>query len=190
MQPYNEYDLLLGLKNGDQSAFEILYGKYSTQLFRNIYYMVKDQELAKELLQDIFVKVWEKRTLIDPESSFKAYMITVAKNRVYNHFRQVSYETQLAAYLKYSNTEEYTHVEEEFLSTEIQSQIDVVIGRLPPQRKKIFLLCKVEGKSYEEVSQQMGISKATVNDHIVKALSFIRIELAGINTLLVLSSIL
>ncbi|GHE23112.1 RNA polymerase sigma-70 factor [Sphingobacterium griseoflavum] len=171
----DELDLLSDLKNGDESAFAKLYWYYSPLLYANTVRLVKLPEIAEEVVQDLFQKVWERRQLIDRNKSFHAYLHTIAKNLVYDAFRKQKNQQKILCYLAdQQGAHHYNHVDELLDSKELQKQIDAVIERLSPRRKMIYKLCKVEGKSYEEVGDMLGVSVSTVSDHIVKATKFIK----------------
>ncbi len=161
----------------DLKSFNALYEKYSARTYGNILKMVKDPETAQELLQDIFVKFWEKRSLIEPGKPWGPYLFQVAKHHVYDHFRKEALSRKLEAYLETSNAETYTHIEEELIYKESHKLLWTAIEKLSPQRKQVYTLCKIEGKSYFEISRLLGISTSTVSDHMLKANRFIRSQL-------------
>lgn len=169
-----EIQLLIALKSGERVAFEKIYQTYSPRIFLSILKMVKSVDDAQEILQDVFIKVWEKRELIDPEQSFKSYLFQISRFTVYNFIRKVNLDKKLKAYLCLENSELYTHIEENIACKENDQFIMNAIEELPNQRKQIYKLCKIEGKSYAEVSMQLGISSSTINDHIVKATKFLK----------------
>lgn len=169
--PSKEYDgiLLQRLREGDRQAFSILYERYSGRIYGNILRLVKEKEPAQELLQDVFMKLWEKRETITIETSFTAYLFAISKHLVLNMFRRISIEHQAAARLRAVHSELYQHVEEHVEYKEAQKALQQAIDNLPARRREIYLLVKTEGNSYEQVSNLLGISRATVNDHVVKA---------------------
>lgn len=171
-----EPELLIKLRLGDRLAFEQIYKLYSIRIYWNILKMVKSEDDAKELLQDVFLKVWDKRALIDPEQSFKSYLFQISKFTVYNFIRKNNLDKKLKDYLSQENSELYTHVEELLSFKQSDAFIQETIEQLPPQRRQVYKLCKIEGKSYEEVSKMLGISTSTISDHIVKATKFIKIK--------------
>lgn len=175
-QPHNntEIELLMKLKSGDLTAFDQIYKLYSIRIYWNILKMVKSEDDAKELLQDVFLKVWEKRNLLDPEQSFRSYLFQISKFTVYNFIRKNNLDKKLKDYLSQENSELYTHVEELLSYKQSDAFIQETIEQLPPQRKQVYKLCKIEGKSYDEVSKMLGISTSTISDHIVKATKFIK----------------
>lgn len=170
----DEQALLLQLKNGDQRAFEILYNNYKVRIAGNLFKLLKSDDLVKEILQELFFKIWEVRTQIDPEKSFKSYLFRVAENLVYDYFRKVAKDKRLLAKIMASSSELYFHIEEDMLSKEEVQKLQQVIDLMPPQRKMVFTLCKLEGKSYKEVEEIMGINAKTISSHMLQANRFLR----------------
>lgn len=165
----NENELLVKLAEGDDHAFEQLYLIYSPRIYQKILQLVKQPALAEELLQDLFVKVWEKRATLDNQKSFKSYLYTIAKNLVVDFFRKAALDRQMLEKCIVENTEIYYPFEGLDESDAARKAIiQKALATLPPQRKKIYSLIKLEGKSYEEVAVLLNISTATVNDHVVK----------------------
>lgn len=165
----NEKYLLEQLIAGDEAAFKQLYFLYSERLYGNLLKLLKSESIAQEILQDVFMKIWDHRQHIDTEKSFRSYLFRIAENMVCNFYKKASREKALLQQLVSKSSEEYAHVEETLFSKEQKSFLHNAIESLPPQRKQVFELCKVEGKSYDEVSGLLGISISTISDHIVKA---------------------
>jgi RNA polymerase sigma-19 factor, ECF subfamily len=160
--------LIQQLQLGSERAFTILYDKFSKQLYRNILRMVKDEFIAQELLQELFLKIWENRQSIKVDGSFKSFLFKVAENMVFMYFRKVAKDNRLIEKLIRANIEFDINAEEITISKQDQELLYTAIAKLPPQRKLIYTLCKLEGKSYEEVSKELGVSTSTISDHIVK----------------------
>lgn len=167
--PFNESKLLISLQKGDVKAFEKLYFFYSKKLYGNILRMVKSTEIAEEILQELFQRIWEKRKTIDTAKSFKSYLFTIAKHLVYDFLHRQVKQRSIEAYLVAESSSSYQHIDEEIAFKEANIIITNGILRLPPQRRLVFVLCKIEGKTYKDVSRLLGISTATISDHIVKA---------------------
>ena len=170
----NERELLIKTAAGDQHAFTTLYRNYSSRLFTKINHMVNDEEITKELLQDVFLKLWSQKANLDPEKSIKSFLLTIAVNLVYDHFRKLSKDRKHAQSVLQTAVDYYTHTEEGINSKESLKLIHQAIDQLPPQRKQIFLLCRIDGKSYDQVAEQLSISPSTVRDHIVKGNKIVR----------------
>jgi RNA polymerase sigma-70 factor (ECF subfamily) len=169
---------LTRLKEGDQRAFNYFYEQHSLIIYRRLKKMVKVDELAEEFLQDVFVKLWEKRHLIDPEQSLKAYLHLIAQNLVYDFYRRLARETRLQEEVKHTLSELYDHTQEDFYLKETTDLLQKAINNLPTQQKLVFTLCKIEGKSYEEVGRDLGITTSTINGHIVKATKSVKTFMA------------
>ena len=165
----DESQLLLLIKQGDTCAFEKLYRTYSPMLYSNVLRMVKFPETAEEIIQEVFMKVWERREQVDTEKSFKSYLFTIAKHLVYDFFHRQVKQRRLETDLIAVSTELFRHVEEVISRKETAHAIEQAISKLPRQRKLVYTLCKIEGKSYEETARLLGISVSTISDHIVKA---------------------
>jgi RNA polymerase sigma-70 factor (ECF subfamily) len=164
-----EKELIRRLNTSDVRAFEKLYQLYSVRILKKLILLVKNEDIAAELLQDIFLKLWEKREIIDAEQSLRPYLFRMAENKITDLFRRAAYDKKLLAHLVVVSTELCYATEEALDLKDGEYLLQQAINTLPPQRKKVFILCKIEGKSYEEVAALLGISAGTVNDHVVKA---------------------
>lgn len=175
----DEKKLLEGLSQGNADAFTTLYYRYGGKLHAHLRRMIKSEDIAREIFQDVFMKIWEFRGRIDVERPFGAYLYRIAENKVYDHFRAIARERRMAGSLFTSSVDFHTDTENEVLYGESLRLINKAIDQLPPARKQIYQLCKVEGKSYEEIALLLGVSTSTINDHIVKANRFLKKVLAG-----------
>ncbi len=173
----SEYDLLDRLRKGDHDAFTQLYEKYSVLLIPTILRLLKSQELTEELLQKLFIKIWDSREQIDPEKSFKAYVYRIAQNMVYYSFREDSRQKRLLDFVISQKSESYSHIEENLIHREMEELIQAALEKLPPKRREVYRLFRYEEKSYKEISELLHISTSTINDHLQKANKFLREEL-------------
>jgi len=175
-----DIELLLQLKNGSEAAFNRIYNLYSAALYINLLYLVKSEDTAKEILQDVFLKIWNKKEEIDPSRSFKSLLFRIGENLIYDYFRKVSRDQKLASEFSRRSENAYTHIEEVLFCKDTSEILHQAISELSPQRRQVFTLCKLEGKSYKEVSESLGISVSTISDHIVKATRSIK-DYLGLN---------
>ncbi|NTD99222.1 sigma-70 family RNA polymerase sigma factor [Agrobacterium tumefaciens] len=179
----DEKALLLQLKDGDERAFEILYNNYKFRIAGNLFKLLKSDDIVKEVLQELFFKIWEVRAQIDPEKSFKSYLFRIAENLVYDYFRKVAKDKRLLTQLVASSSELYLHIEEDMLSKEDAQKLQHAINLMPPQRKMVFTLCKLEGKSYKEVEEIMSINAKTISSHMLQANRFLKSHFGSSSTL-------
>jgi len=136
--------------------------------------LTASESLADELLQETFITLWEKRQQIIPELSIKSWLYKVAVNNVYLTYRKIAIDKKLQEHLIVNFAEAYSHIEEAIYLTENKEILYKAIDQLSPQRREVFTLCKLDGKSYDEVAGILGISSNTVSSHMVKATQAIR----------------
>ena len=170
----NEKDLVKLLTEGDEVAFEKLYRLYGERLLAYLIKLLKSEDIACEVLQEVFIKVWHNRQHIDVKQSFRPYLFRIAENCAYDFFRKVARDKKLQEELIRNACKDYSPVEEDLLTKEKSYLLQEAIDALPPKRREVFQLVKIEQRSYEEVSHMLHVSVSTVNDHIVKATKSIR----------------
>lgn len=161
------------LREGNKQAFDLIYQRYSVRLYGNLLKLTRSTSEAEDVLQEVFLKVWNNRANIDPERSFRSYLFKIAENKIYDFFRQAAKDRRRAAHLYAAVSTEPFPIEG-LLEEEKIGLLQKAIESLPQQRQQVFRLCKLEGKTYKEVSEMLGISVSTISDHIVKATKSIR----------------
>lgn len=166
---HDEKELLLRLQGGDHAAFEKLYHRYSRNLLAKLDRKMADEDQADDILQELFIKIWERRTQIDPEQPFGGYLYRIAQRMLTDHYRKLARTTVLYKQVRKDNPETANYTDEEIDGRETKTLIQQAINRLPPQQQRAFNLCKIEGKSYKEAAEIMCISPETVHAHLVKA---------------------
>lgn len=171
---FDEKSLLLHLKNDDSEAYIRLYNHYQPLLYPYILRFAKKPSLAEDVVQDVFLKIWEVRRRIDPELSFKAYLYRISRNQVFKLMKKIASDEALRqeVMLHINTTDAPAHVQLQW--KQYQEVLNATINQLPPQRQKIFRLCREQGKTYEEVAAQLGISRNTVKEHMVMAMKFVK----------------
>ncbi|ANI90539.1 hypothetical protein A9P82_01025 [Arachidicoccus ginsenosidimutans] len=174
-ETYSDAQLVELLNADDEAAFTALYHRYALRLFADVVKLVKNEDRAQEILQEVFIKVWLARDRIDSEKSFRSYVFKIAENQVFGFFRTAARDKKLMEELKVSASEYFMPSEPDTENAESKDAIlREVIDRLPPQQKKVLTLCKLEGKSYKEVGEELGLSVSTVKNHIVKGTQTVR----------------
>ncbi|WP_316814573.1 RNA polymerase sigma-70 factor [Pedobacter nyackensis] len=169
LTPIDEKSLLLKLRSGDQAAFELLYRQYSVEIYRRILVMVKVADLAEEITQEVFVKVWDKRSIIEPGNNFKFFLYRISKNMVIDFYRKAARDQKLQDQIIDSSTEISNYTEESIIFNETNTLFQKALDALPPQQKQVFSMCKIQGLSYAEAGALLGIFTSTISNHIVKA---------------------
>jgi len=173
-QQLSEIRLLAKLKAGDHVAFEHFYKQYHLQLYHKILNLVRQEIVAEELLQDLFLKVWDKRHLIDPERSFISYLHRIAKNLIADHYRNLARQIRIERSADIRELQLEDNLDETFPKDLALKAIKEATDTLSEQQRTVFTLSKIEGKSYEEISRQLNISSATIHTHMSRAVKQIR----------------
>ncbi|RKR82862.1 RNA polymerase sigma-70 factor (ECF subfamily) [Mucilaginibacter gracilis] len=161
--------LLQQLQLGSEQAFSKIYDLYSKPLYRNILYLVKDEDIAQEILQDLFLKLWLKREYIDPNRKWLSYLYEIANRMVIDHFRKVAKNQRIINHLISTTVEPVLNAEDQLIDKETYAFLTKAIESLPVQRKEAFKMCKIDGKSYKEAAELLGISPITIRNQIVAA---------------------
>ena len=174
-----DYHCVKCLIEGDEDSFVALYRKYYQKIYYAAFNMTHSEDLAHDVTQDVFLKVWEGRAALNPEKNFVAYISVICRNMIFDLFKKATYEEAVKKELiQFADVSEPGHEEDDFRET-YKNLLDKAIALLPPQRRIIFEMCKLKEQSYIEVASKMNISRSTVQDHIVKANKFIREYLLG-----------
>lgn len=166
--------ILLAMSKGDIKAFEHIYKTYSMPLYRNLLYLLKDSDEVDEIIHNTFLKVWTKKEAIDLDKNFYSYLLKIANSMAIDFLRRNVRTQAVCENLLITGNKETPSVEEAYLKKEEWLMVEEGINMLPPQRKLIFTLFKLEGKSYQEISDELSISKSTVSGQIVIAMKFLR----------------
>ena len=174
----NEKRLLTELKNGSFHAFERLYNMYSGKLYNFIMRISSgNQYMAEEVVQSAFIRVWEVRERVEPESSFISFLCTIAKNLLMNMYQRQTVEYVYNEYLKNTGVDRDSQTEESIDLRFLNEYIDSLAEELPAQRKKFFILSKRQNYTNKEIAEMMGISESTVATQLSLAVKFMREQL-------------
>ncbi|MCM1177934.1 MAG: RNA polymerase sigma-70 factor [Bacteroides sp.] len=140
--------------------------------------MTKDDDVAKDLVHDIFVKVWLRREVISRVDSFSSYLFRMAKNAVLDYYDSNAINRRYVARQLLCQEEFRAYVEEKVNLDDLQLLIYSVVGSMPEQRRRIFTMSRYKGLSNTEIAAMLGINVRTVENHITNALADIRAALA------------
>lgn len=172
-----DYLAVKDLKQGDAKAFDSLFNKYSQRLYNFSVKYLKSAEEAEEVVQEVFLYIWEKKDGLKPDQSFNAYIFTIAYNIIRKYFIKKSRENafkdeQLYIFLKEENNLDQ-QIDYKFLLEKVES----IINSLPNRRKEIFIKRKYEGLAIKQIADELGISPNTVENQLAAAQKKIQNEL-------------
>ena len=171
---YIDKELIVKLKAGDINAFQVVFNVYSESLFRFTFSYLKDSFESEEIVQDVFLHLWEIRAQIDEDKSFKSFLYRMTVNKVFNKLKhqvvRQKYENHLMNLgLSFSiSPEDHVH------RKELDGRVHELLGKLPYQKRKIFEMSKFQGLSNTEISKQLGLSLRTVENQIYRATKFLK----------------
>lgn len=174
----SDEQLIPAVRRGDHYAFDQMFHKYGSSLFSFVVSVLKDESDAEEVVQDVFLKIWEKRKDLDSSLSFKSYLFTIALNTTKNKYRKKlqseKYKQDLALKLSINQTSDFDAIE----YRNLLDYVDKIIEKLPPSRREIFILSKKDGLKNPEIAKFLNISEQTVKNQLVSAMKFLRSESA------------
>lgn len=180
----DDKDLIPSLKEGDEQAFSCIYQKYHRQLYFIAIKYLKDPDLAEDVVQDVFVKLWSYREHLKEDLSVKGFLITSMRNLILNSIRNK--KTQILKHLDLLQKVEVSRndVEDTVSLAEYEQIVERGISQLSPAKQQIFRLRTLDGLDNGEISAQLGLSINTVKFQFSQASKFLRAFLkqqAGIN---------
>ena len=154
-------------------AFDRVYELYSHKLFSFIFKILKNEAEADDIVQEVFVKIWESRHKLEDYKLLNAYIFTIAYNNSIDLIRKRINNTKYLEHLR-NSSEIYTtpNLISELEFSELNTQTEKLIANLPERQKQVFILHREKGLTYPEIAEQLGISKNTVENHMAKALKY------------------
>jgi RNA polymerase sigma-70 factor (ECF subfamily) len=181
-----EKTIIKKFKEGDAAAFDAIYHMYSKKLFNFACGLLKDPDSAGEMVQEVFVNLWEKRNQVDTAFNFENYIFTITYNSIRKFFRKKSMENKVKDSLLKNSPEVIENTDDSIIYNELLELANQTIEKLTPKRKAVYKLSREEGMSIKEIADKLNISTRTAENHLGKALKFLKKELAGISLLTLL----
>ena len=167
-------ELLTKLKEGDELAFVKIYNQYRNKVYSYAYQLSKSADTAEEIVQEVFIRIWQKREQINTDFSFQGYIKKITLNHVLNHLKKIAREKALQEEVFLHIAENNSRTEDKLLEKELRKIYEEAIAQLPAQKKLIYQMVRTEELSHEEIAIKLSISKNTVKNHMVEASKFVR----------------
>jgi RNA polymerase sigma-70 factor (ECF subfamily) len=171
-----DQELTALLREGSKDAFRILYDRYGLKIHRFALSYLKSEHDAEELVQDVFLKLWTKRSSLDVSGNIRAYLYKVAVNSVYDFIRRKNLELVFQEFAN-GRPREDDSTWDEVVYNDLSAQLNQLMAQMPEQRRKIFKLSKEKGLSNDEIAERLGLSKRTVENQIYRATAFLKDKL-------------
>ncbi|SNR58538.1 MULTISPECIES: RNA polymerase sigma-70 factor [Hymenobacter] len=186
----SELDWLHRLKQDDSRAFDALFRQYSSRVYRFAYGYLKSGPEAEEIVQECFLKIWEKRYDLREDVPLKGYLFTVAHHAILNQLRHARHQLVYQEYAMLAGRPTAQGTETDVAFAELETLYLSALDKLPPKRRHIFTLSRQQGLSYAEIAQELNISVKTVETQMAQALHFLRQYFQTHGTLLVVVPLL
>lgn len=165
--------LLYRLKEGDRDAFNSVYWRYSSKVYNTVLYLLNDSDLAEDVVQELFLTIWEKRENIQPELNFEAYISTIARNLAYKYVEEALHKNFPVE--EFKDAKLISSSEEDTIEADsLREYIFSVISSFPEMRRKVFIMSRFENLSHTEIAEKLALSERTVESHIYQALKELR----------------
>jgi len=171
----SENEAIEKLKKGYPEAFEALYKMHHGKLYNYMLKLAKgNADTAAEIVQTVFVKLWDMRSEINVDKNLFNFLYVISKNILLNNYSHLIIRQAYNKYILESEQTNTCFTELDVDKNLLDQLVNKLVGRLPPARKRIFIMSRHEGKSYKEIAQALEISESTVENQIGKALAFLR----------------
>ncbi len=171
---YTEKSLMQLASTGDKEAFTHLFNLYKHKLFSFSLRITESPELAQDMVQDVFLKLWKDRSCLNQLENFGSFIFKMAQNKSINAFKRMANETLFLSKIQKEVAVFERVTEENMEYKEVQHLINAVLKKLPPQQNLVFKLSREQGLKHREIAVLLKISPYTVKNHLVLALQTIR----------------
>ena len=172
-----EQQVLSTLKEGSESAFEMVFRTYYRPLCQYAYSFLNDRDEAEEVVQAAFINIWDKREQVEIQTSLKAYLYRIVRNSCLNVIKHEKVKKQHVAHEMVHAESTHEGVTQSVISSELEERISIAMKALPEQCRLVFQLSRFEELKYAEIADQLNISVKTVENQIGKALKIMREQL-------------
>lgn len=181
-----DQELWEAVKRSDEQAFTTLFHRYSSRIYSNAYSYIRDKEVCEQIVHDIFITIWLNREELRVQS-FNAYLLSASRYRVYKYITAAKatplyYKENLDDYAYAEQNKGYTNI----AYKELELKVDSYLSRLPKRCREIFLMSRRQQLSIHEISEELRISKRTVENQITQALKHLRIFLKDVTVIFII----
>lgn len=168
-----EQEVILELKNGNKEAFELLYRQYWLKVYNFTKVYIMSSEAIKEVVQEVFIKIWESHALIDETKNIEGFLFIITRNLIFNDsrrsFNEVSFQNTMVEAI-----EDTSNIEQELEASDLSQYLNTLLQMLTPRQREIFKLSREEHLTYKEIAVRLELSERTVENHIANTLKFLK----------------
>lgn len=174
IQSYTEKELLERIAEGDEDAYKLVFDRYWNKIYQVALSFLKVPDQAQDAVQQVFIKLWEKRNKLPEVENLDAWLFIVARNTIINILERIVSSRKGIQQIKDVVPEDYLTPSSMLEYKQVSEIIQDAVNRLPPQQALVFRLSREQGLTYAEIAERLRIAPATVKSHIIRALNSIR----------------
>lgn len=174
IQSYTEKELLERIAEGDEDAYKLVFDRYWNKIYQVALSFLKVPDQAQDAVQQVFIKLWEKRNKLPEVENLDAWLFIVARNTIINILERIVSSRKGIQQIKDVVPEDYLTPSSMLEYKQVSEIIQDAVNRLPPQQALVFRLSREQGLTYAEIAERLHIAPATVKSHIIRALNSIR----------------
>jgi len=169
--------LLYELSQGNELAFTKLYNEYKNVVFSTALKITKSRILAEEVVQDVFLKIWQNHENLAEITNIENYLFIISRNHIFDMIKKIARDTSIVVDTNYKSTST-NDTEDAIKDDQYNVILNQIVDQLPPQQQKIYKMAKWDGLSHQKIGEDLGISTETVKKHMAQALKFVRTKIS------------
>lgn len=169
-----EPQLLKLAAEGNREAYAVLYQHYLPKLYKYLYGIIRSKEDTEEILQDIFLKLWERKEELTKVKEFNSYLFRITRNKLMNRYDHQKVERKAIDYFVQHKEESRNSIDENYTYRQYDEVLQRAIKSLPPKRRQVFELSTQQELSHDEIAIQLNISKSMVKKQLYAANNYVK----------------
>jgi RNA polymerase sigma-70 factor (family 1) len=175
-EPNYDNELVLRLREGEETAFRMVFDMYSAKLYNFSYSFLKNREQCQEIIQEVFLNLWINRARLDDQYPIKALLYTITRRLTLNSLRQISNSRRAMDKLWLNMQQVSNETEERVYLGDLERFTEEAVTKLPKQQQQVFRMSRQQELSYDEIAEELHISRNTVKNHLVAAIKSLRAQ--------------
>lgn len=177
MKNSSDSDLARKIKIGTKDAYQELFERYAPKIYQFSLSYLKNEADAEELVQEVFLKIWEKREILDSSLNIKGYIFKIAVNAIYDFIRHKNIKDAFSEFARLNVDMHSNNTWDTVIYQEMKATVNKLVSELPEQRQRVFHLSKRKGLTNDEIAKKLNISKRTVENQLYRAITFLKEQL-------------
>jgi len=169
-----EREVIEQIRDGSKDAFRLMFDEVGPKIYAFALSYLKNEFEAEELLQEVFLKLWEVRSSLDSSRNLKSFLFKICINLIYDFIRRKNIEQVYLDYSEKNNPSSGDNTWHEVIYNDMLNNLQQLIAAMPEQRQRIFRMSKEDGLSNEEIADRLNLSKRTVENQLYRAVSFLK----------------